>query len=1143
MASGPVVEPSGPRVRIELCGGLRILRDGVPVDTELFGGRRARWAFAYLVLERHRSITRDELAEAIWPGEVPPTWPSAVRSALSRIRDVGRAAGLGDDVVRVSHGLLQLDVTAATIDLVEAEAALREVEAALADAATAIGPDLVPVARHATTVLAAPVLADVETDWADALRRQARTLRLRALDAWSHASARTGDLATAVEVAEQAFGLDPLRETVTRSLMAWHADAGRRGEALRAYQRLRTVLVDELGVDPSPETEQAYLQVLGHRATDPVVTTGRRLPPALQPRDDVPFVGRDAELRALLDWSSTGGGARVLVVEGEPGIGKSRLVREAAHRWHAEGADVAHAQFEQHRPGSLAPLAELLGDAPAAAVLLERLRPAGRSEPGTGAATTATLDDGEREAVLDEVAVVLADRSRDGRLVVVLDDAQWAGAAAMSVITRLVRRPQADVHVVAITRPAADTAALATLVEAAVREAALTRLALSGLDAEATAALAEAAAEHPLDDEARRLVEQLRHDTAGNPLFLGEALRHLLATGDLAIDDQGRWSGDLRRAAAAPGVQGLVAARIAGLSPDASEVLATAAVIGTSFDLALLGDALDDGPAVGSGGGLGRAVDVIDAAIRAHLVRPLPDRPGTCRFAHGLVRDAILDATTAPRRMALHRRVGLALESGAAGASADRVDELADHFVAAAALGERDRAVQYSLDAADLAVRSLEYEAAASRATRALELAAIPAERAALLLVIGRAGIDDGDSHEAHQAFLDAADAARDAGDPVLFAEAALGATRGFRGGSEWLPEASGRALLTEALRGLDTAPALASVAAPPDADVLRRVEVLGRLALWTTGPDERQASARRAMDEAERIGSDTALIAAYGASRIVHWRPEHTDARIAFADRVIRAARHDPRFAAQVRFGRMGDLLQRGDRAEVDAELDALSADPVVLRSQRLRWSTAVWRAVMAVVDGRLDDVEPLTRGAFTVWGDEAHVDAMQAFANQLAALRVMQGRAAEAVAAVSAWRAARPDIAGIGGALAWVQASAGLLDEAAAELVELRRAGLPENNTFPATFTTAGAAVHAVGDVDYARVLLAQGTSLVGQLAYQPGPGVFLGPVDHTLGLLAITVGDHDAARAHLHRSVELAGRCGPWWVRRSQAVLDAL
>jgi len=1132
VTGGAAAEPTAPRVRIELCGTLRVVHDGTLVDPELFGGRRARQAFAYLVLERHRAVTRDELAEAIWPGEVPPTWPSAVRSALSRIRDVGRAVGWDGDVVRVAHGTLRLDLSDVTVDVDEAESVVRLLEAARADpgggADTADEtPDdaaLVALARDAATVLAAPALADIDAEWAEALRRRTGSLRLRALDAWAQANARVGDLVTAVEVAEVAFALDPLRESVTRSLMAWHVRAGRRGEALRAYQRLRNVLADELGVDPSPETEAVYLEVLGHRAAEPVERVA--LPPALRPRDDTPFVGRDDELRGLLEWSSIGGGARLLVVEGEPGIGKSRLVREAARTWHAEGIDVIHAQFEEHRPDSLAPLAALLDGDEARTSLVDRLRPSGdrRSDP------SADVEGGDRELVLDEAADALVERSRRGRLVVVLDDTQWAGAAAMSVATRLVARPGVDVHVVAITRPVGVAhRSFAPLVEAAVRAGSLTRIALTGLDTHATAALLEATAAHPLDDEARRLVSELHRDTAGNPLFLGEAVRHLLATGDLMVDEHGRWSGDVRRAATAPGVQGLVAARIASLAPDALDVLATAAVIGASFDLALLGDALD--------GGLGRAVDVVDAAIHAHLVRPLPDRPGACRFGHGLVRDAILDAVTPPRRMALHRRVGLAIESTASG---DRVRELADHFVEAAPLGERDRAVQYSLEAAETAIRSLEYEAASGRAARALELASSAAERGALLLVIGRAGIDGGDSHEAHQAFLDAAEAARDAADPLLFARAALGATRGFRGGSEWMPEASGRELLAEALGGLDRLDAVPDLG---EADVLLRVEVLGRLALWTTDPEQRQASARRAMDEAERVGADTALIAAYGASRIVHWRPEHTDRRVAFADRVVRAARHDPRFAAQVRFGRLGDLLQRGERAEVETELDALESDPVVRRSQRLRWSTAVWRTVMAVVDGRLDDVEPLARDAFAVWGDEPHVDAMQALANQLAALRVMQGRADEAVAAVGAWRASRPDVRGIGGALAWVQASAGLLDEAAAELVQLRRDGLPENNTFPATFTTAGVAVHAVGDVDFARELLDRGGTLTGQLAYQPGPGVFLGPVDHTLGLLALTVGDTHRARHHLRRAVDLAGRCGPWWMQRSQATLDPL
>jgi len=480
--------------------------------------------------------------------------------------------------------------------------------------------------------------------------------------------------------------------------------------------------------------------------------------------------------------------------------------------------------------------------------------------------------------------------------------------------------------------------------------------------------------------------------------------------------------------------------------------------------------------------------------------------------------------------MALHRRIGFALEARPTTAAPA---DLARHFVEAAPLGEVERAGRHSVLAATAAITALAYEESADIARRALALPIDDATRSELLLLLGRSGIDAGDSPEAHQAFLDAFHAARAAGDPVRLGRAALGATRGFRGGSEWMPEAARRALVAEALSVV------------PSEETALRVELLGQLALWTTEPVERQRLAASAMDAVEHDPSPAALVAAYGASRIVLWQPERTPERISFADRVSFAAMSlkEPLLAANVAFGTLGDLLQLGERAAVDRLLVDLDGNDALRRSRRLRWQRALWVAVMAFVDGRFDDAEVASANALEVWGDEAHVDALQAFGNQLAGVRVLQGRGGEIVEPLLDWVAAQPNVSGFRAGLSWALAQTGRDEEAADQLAAVLQAGLPRDNTYPATWISAAHAAHLLSDRVAAASLYELGRPLARQLIFQPGPALFVGPADHGLGLLAATLGRTDLAAAHFATSIDVAGRCGPWWAERSQRSRDAL
>ena len=251
-------------IRIYLTG-----RVGLEVEGELlvherqFRGRQERVAFAYLVCERGRPVTREELADVIWPGEMPPAWQTGLSAIVSRLRSLLTVKELQAREVSISRGFGQyrfflpsdtwVDLEAATSALDAAEAALRAV-----DPKRAFGPAVV-----AANITRRPLLSGDDGGWVSLEREKLARQRLRSLECLAKVWLSTGDPALAIEAAAEALAVDPFRESSYRLLMRAHADAGNPAEAVKAYHRLRELLFAELGTDPSTETEALYLELLG----------------------------------------------------------------------------------------------------------------------------------------------------------------------------------------------------------------------------------------------------------------------------------------------------------------------------------------------------------------------------------------------------------------------------------------------------------------------------------------------------------------------------------------------------------------------------------------------------------------------------------------------------------------------------------------------------------------------------------------------------------------------------------------------------------------------------------------------------------------------------------------------------------------
>jgi predicted ATPase/DNA-binding SARP family transcriptional activator/Tfp pilus assembly protein PilF len=368
-------------LHIALAGRVAVEADGRAIDAGGLG-RLGRLALAYLVCERDRPVTRDELAEVLWGEDLPRSWETSLRGVALRLRGLLGAAGLvPTEALTSAYGCWQLqlpdvevDVETVPVDLARAEQALAERQPGDARAA----------AERAAGVAGRGFLPEATGAWVERRQAELRDLHLRALEAASAAAAAAGDWSGARHWAEEAVAAEPYRESAHLRLMQAHAGAGNRGEALRAYERCRRVLAEELGVNPSPSTEAAYVALLGDEPPAPAPAP-IPAPPAGLPLPLTRLVGRDDELAAI---EKAVAGTRLLTLTGTGGVGKTRLALAAA-------ADLAGAFADGPVLVELAPLADpdLLPQHVLAALGL-------REETGQNPAGTLTAHLRSREVLL-----------------------------------------------------------------------------------------------------------------------------------------------------------------------------------------------------------------------------------------------------------------------------------------------------------------------------------------------------------------------------------------------------------------------------------------------------------------------------------------------------------------------------------------------------------------------------------------------------------------------------------------------------------------------------------------------------------------------------------------------------------------------
>jgi DNA-binding SARP family transcriptional activator len=705
------------------------------------------------------------------------------------------------------------------------------------------------------------------------------------------------------------------------------------------------------------------------------------------------LVGRERELAELvagLDDAFAARG-RLFLVGGEPGIGKSRLAEELiAHAgargarvlvgrcWEAGGAPAYWPWDQALRPHlrdtNRTALRAQLGDAGAdVAAVLPEVRDLLPDLPPP----TALDSEGARFRLLESVASFLRNAASATPLALVFDDLH-AGDAPSLLLLRFVAGQLAGARIL-IVGCYRDTEVGPELAEALAglsREPAVVRLALRGLSESDTSRLLELTMGNVPADE---LAAQVQSESQGNPLFATEIGRLLASEGSQA---------------AAPGklpipegVRETIGQRLKRQSEHCRQVLALASVVGREFDPDLLRRI--------SGLEEDELFTALEEAATARLVGGVPDSSGRLRFSHILVRDALYEELSPPRRMRLHRSVAEALEALYARNPEPHLAEVAHHYLeAGTALA--DKAIEYARLAGDRAASQHGYEEAARHYASALRVLDATGSGDAdmaceLLLSFGEVQSRAGSGQEAKRALLRAATLAGQAGRSDQLARAALA----YGGRFAWARASTDPALVPLLERAL---------AAVGEQESRTRVMLLARLSAARRddpGRERRVSLAEQAVEIARRIGDPVTLAAALEGQWIAIEGPEAL-ARgdgIAQGERLIALGEQigDRERVFAGHDYRLHCSWMLGDRAAVDVELEALGMLADDLRQPAQRWHLGAARTELALMEGQWERAERLISETLALGQRSASWNAIVSERLALFVLRRAQGRLAE--------------------------------------------------------------------------------------------------------------------------------------------------
>ncbi len=837
------------------------------------------------------------------------------------------------------------------------------------------------------------------------------------------------------------------------------------------------------------------------------------------------FVGRDPELGVLRRAadSALAGSGRLVLVAGEPGIGKTRIAEELSTyarlggakvhwgRCHEDEAAPAYWPWVQAirsyaRESDPVALAWEMGRGMAE---IARIVPEVAQSSSASTIGEAPQDEQGRFRLFDAVDTFLGAAATSRPLVIVLDDLHWADESSLRLLEFCVRGlVERSLLIVGTYRDVelGRHHPLSRILAELNRSDRTTGVVLRGLDEGDVRRYIEMTTGEKVDPV---LAGSVQSQTEGNPFFVAELVRLLALEGDL----------DAETVTGRPipqGVRDVIGRRLDSLSPEANRALGMAAAVGREFDLDVLAELLGEGTDVDA---------VLTEARRAQLLEP--DGPGSLRFTHALVRETLYRELDAAERPLLHRDIAAVLERVYAGDPVRferNLGVFAHHYLEAGAAGDPAKTVVYATRAGRRAYMQLGYEEAVlqfRRALTALELVPDdPRRRLDLLLSLGEAETRVGGSLDAYETLKVAAALAREIGDPGMMVRASQAISTVLEVGRIY-PEVV--ELIEETLEAIEPG------------DSRERVELLTWLAMQTYWEDP-SGRAERLFEEAVAMARaiEDEWVLAFALTRRGPNEGGPFAERVEGTRELLEVARSsgDRELEARAHVQQLTVHLGVGDIAAVDRELAEYERLAHDRREPQQLWHVPMLQAMRKTIDGDFKEAENLAERSREEGRRVQEPIADQFYAIQASYRFRLQGRIDEIIASVEQMTERYPGIPAWRAARAGLRAESGDLEAARADyesLVADDFAAVPRDAQWLVSLVMLSDIAMLMEDPESAERIHTELEPYAGEVVVIGPAAATWGPVDRARGLASAAAGNLDRAAEELGSALEMAEGLG--------------
>lgn len=705
-------------LKIHLLGEFRVYRGEERIDLLT---KPIKSLFAYLVTHRDRGYPPELLAGTFWGDYSEEKARDSLNNALSVLRRT-----LPEGSITTEYGIIrfkrEIDYW---LDVEDFEQGIRKCKGLEKPEGK------VDWLQEAVRLYRGDFMEGFYDDWCLLEQERLRELYLEALKELADCHKALKEYDRAIDCCRRILEISPLREELHRELMYLYFISGDRTAALLQYERCREVLVKELKIEPLPETKALYKEIQWQANPERlrrISASARRTEFLLSGYTELgaPFVGRDQEFGELLaQWQLAGKGkGNVVFIEGEAGIGKSRLARELINFiTERESLALIGRCSRAERSLPYQPLISALRQA-LARMGIDRLRKVPplwlgevvRLLPEVGEMlpevqpNPSLPPEQERSRLFEGLNQFIFALSQDNPLVLFIDDLHWADNSTLQYLHYLARRmPREQILLLGTYRSEEvdETHSLSELIEQLHPRGSLVHISLEGLNPQEAALLVRRMLQL---EKGAEFVADLYRETEGNPFFIVELIKSLIGGGALYLEE-GQWQPPPPEEVEAhipAAVRELVSARLRRVSPRGQKLLELAAVAIREVKLELLASinslAEDE---------LLHALEELKAA---HL---LWETDQGCRYCHEIFRQVVYEGIGPARRRRLHRLFGQALEAARGTRGDEVIGELSYHFSQAK---EHRRALAYLLKGAERARKAYAFREATAVLGQALRL-------------------------------------------------------------------------------------------------------------------------------------------------------------------------------------------------------------------------------------------------------------------------------------------------------------------------------------------------------------------------------------------------------------------------------------